>query len=125
LLLEIDLIQNELQSLSAKKNTFNWINKKTQDFSIENHMGLLKDDIQRKITERILEKLNTFKDTRILDKPLEKEEKAAKFEFLLNQEHENLKKMIKYQELEKKIQNLERLVGVSQNMKVNMSFIHS
>ena len=118
LLLEVDILQNELQVLASKKGSVDWINRRTQEFSMENHLGLLRTDIQRKITERILEKLDSLKNTRILDKPSEKEEKIAKFEFLLNSEQENLKKMIKYQELDKKIQNLERFIGISQSQKV-------
>ena len=119
-------MQNELQGIGLKKGTYAWVDRKTQDFSVENHLGLLKEEIQKKITQRIIDKLQGLQDTNLIEKPEEKSESAAKFEFFLNEENENLKKMIKYQELEKKIHKLERLIGITTNIKVflmNLVFI--
>ena len=120
ILLELDVLQNDLKNLAVKKGSFAWIDRKTQDFSVENHFALLKHDIQNKITQRIFDKLNGLQQTHMKDKPSEGLENHAKFEFFLNKENENLKKMIKYQELERKIQRLEKLVGVNQNVKVSL-----
>jgi len=89
---------------------------------VENHLGLLKKEIQKKITQRIFDKLQGLQETNLIEKLEEKSENAAKFEFFLNEENENLKKMIKYQELEKKIHKLERLIGITPNIKVFNEF---
>lgn len=122
ILSEISQMQNELDEIAAKKEKFSWIKRKTQDYGIENHMELLKEDIQNRITQRILDKLQTLGETNFQQETKESDFSSAKFEFFLSQENENLKKMIKYQELERKIQKLEKFVGVNTSTKVILEF---
>lgn len=112
-------MQNELEEIASQKEKFSWIKKKTQNYGIENHLELLKEDIQNRITQRIIDKLQKIGETNFQQETKDSEFSSAKFEFFLSQENENLKKMIKYQELERKIQKLEKFVGVNTSTKVD------
>lgn len=117
---EIEQIQKELKAIADKKEEFSWINKKTQDFSLENHVDLFKSELQSRVTQRVIEKLQSLKQVEYDQEGSNQihSSSTAKIEFLLSVENENLKKMIKHQELELKVQRLEKVVGIKSNLKV-------